>query len=295
MLAMLYVFITAICFTTFEPVSKLIAGQMDPFAITAIRFLIGSVILLPFSIHEIVKKKIKLNFKDFAVMCGLGILVICISMGLLQIAVRDAESPALIAVVFSSNSIITIALSAIFLKTKLNAVKIIGIILCAIGVVVSADITSGSNLMSVVFSLLSALSFSAYTVLCKKTMTKLSGVIQSGISFFIGSVVLIIVLLLCGVDVFGGISSTTIGPLIYVSVVVTGIGYWAFFGAIKTGGPHIAALAFMIKPILTPFATFFINKIIPDSSIIIAVILVVIGAFMASGTIGNVNFLKKNK
>ena len=43
----LYALITAIVFVTLEPVSKLIANDVNPYAITFWRFLIGSVILLP--------------------------------------------------------------------------------------------------------------------------------------------------------------------------------------------------------------------------------------------------------
>lgn len=284
---MLFVLITALCFTTHEPVSKLIANEINPYAITAIRFLIGSLVLLPFSIGEIVKKKIKLTAKDFGIMTGLGILFICVSMVLLQVAVKVADSPALIAIIFSSNSIMTIVLSAIFLNVKLTGGKIIGIILCVIGVLVSADITAGSNLLSVILALLAAITFSIYTVLCKKYMTKISGVIQSGISFLTGSVILILALFICNIDVFGGVAVSNITEVLYISVIVTGVGYWAYFGAMKNGGAQTAALAFLIKPILTPFATFAINGIVPNSNIIIAVILVVIGAAMASGILQN--------
>ncbi len=289
---MLFVIITAICFTIFEPISKILTNSgMNPYAITAIRFFIGSLFLLPFSIRGIIKNKVKLNLKDYLLLTGLGVLVICLSMVLLQYAVKIADSPTLIAVIFSSNSIITIALSAIFLKAKLNRTKIIGIILCVIGVLVSSDFTGGSNLISVTLALLSAISFSSYTILCKKYMTKVSGVIQSGISFFLGSLVLIIGLLIFKINLFEGISLSTLPELFMVSAVVTGVGYWAFFEAIRTGGPQIAAMAFLIKPILAPFATLLINKIMPNPTIVISLILVVIGAFLCSG----INIKKGNK
>ena len=50
----------------------------------------------------------------------------------------------------------------------------------------------------------------------------------------------------------------------------------------KSGGAQLAAISFMIKPILTPFATFFINGIVPGVKVIIALILVVVGLYMAS-------------
>lgn len=279
---MLFVIITALCFTTHEPVSKLFAEAINPYAVTALRFFLGSFILLPFTFFEMKKKKVKLSLKDWGVVTGLGILFICVSMVLLQVAVKIGDSPALIAIIFSSNSIITIAMSAIFLDNKLNRTKIIGIVLCVIGVLVSADLSKGSNLLSVVLAILAAFTFSTYTILCKKYTVRISGVIQSGLTFFIGSILLIIALMFLKVDLVGGISPSNIWLLLYVGFIVTGVGYWAYFAAMKKGGPQIAAIAFLIKPILTPIATFFINGIKPEGNVILSLILVVIGSVMCS-------------
>lgn len=278
----LYVIITAVLFTTFEPVCKLFSDVIDPYAITALRFFIGSLILLPFTVGEIVKKKIRLQGKDYLVMTLLGVLFICVSMVLLQMAVKMADSPALIAIIFSANSVFTIILSVLFLKVKVTKLNTAGIILCIFGVVLCADFTRGSNAVSVILGLLSAITFSIYTVLAKKYMTKVSGVIQTGISFFAGSAILLIILLLCGINVTNGINSSNILLFLYVAIFVTGVGYASYFAAMKAGGAQLAAISFMVKPILTPFATFFINGIVPGAKVIIALILVVIGLYLAS-------------
>ena len=278
----LYVIITAVLFTTFVPVCKLFSDVIDPYAITALRFFIGSLILLPFTVGEIVKKKIRLQGKDYLVMTLLGVLFICVSMVLLQMAVKMADSPALIAIIFSANSVFTIILSVLFLKVKVTKLNTAGIILCIFGVVLCADFTRGSNAVSVILGLLSAITFSIYTVLAKKYMTKVSGVIQTGISFFTGSAILLIILLLCGINVTNGINSSNILLFLYVAIFVTGVGYASYFAAMKAGGAQLAAISFMVKPILTPFATFFINGIVPGTKVIIALILVVIGLYLAS-------------
>ena len=193
-----------------------------------------------------------------------------------------ADSPALIAIIFSANSVFTIILSVLFLKVKVTKLNTAGIILCIFGVVLCADFTRGSNAVSVILGLLSAITFSIYTVLAKKYMTKVSGVIQTGISFFTGSAILLIILLLCGINVTNGINSSNILLFLYVAIFVTGVGYASYFAAMKAGGAQLAAISFMVKPILTPFATFFINGIVPGAKVIIALILVVIGLYLAS-------------
>lgn len=281
---LLYVLITAVLFTTHEPVTKLFASEVNPYAITAIRFLIGSLVLLPFSVREIIKRDIKLKFKDYLIMGLLGCLFICVSMPVLQVGVMIADSPALIAIIFSSNSIITILLSSLFLGEKLTNTKKIGVAVCVIGVLFSVDFTQGSNLLSVVMATCSAVTFSIYTVLCKKYMTRVSGVIQAGISFFIASVILTTVLLVIGIDLTSGVSENIVG-LLYIAVAVTGIGYWLYFSAIKVGGPQMAAITFFIKPILIPVATYLINGIVPTWNTIVAIILVFVGVILASGAL----------
>jgi len=280
---MIYVLITALLFTTHEPVSKLFAASFDPYSVTAIRFLIGGLVLLPLSLMEIKKKQIKLEGKDFLVLTGLGVLFICISMVVLQVAVAISENPAVVAIIFSSNSIITIIISSLFLKSKMTKRKVIGVILCAIGVLIAADFSKGgSNILSIALAIVSALTFSIYTVLSKKFMTKLSGVIKTGFSFVIGSVFLFIVIALSGVIEIRDVNPVNVTQLLYISIFVTGVGYWAYFTAIKKGGPQKAALVFFIKPVLTPFAAYLILGAPISGSVIIALAVVLLGAWLAN-------------
>ena len=245
-----YILLTAIMFATLEPVSKLIAHITNPFAITFIRFLLRAV-LLPFLMQS-QKSAIVLDKKDYLTITLLGILCICISMTLLQYAVLKADSPALIAIIFSSNSVFTMLFSAIILKDRINLTKTIAIFLCVAGVLICTDFSSKNNLLSVILAALSALTFSLYTVLSKKFMKKLSGIIQTGYSFFIGSIVLLVFLLIMRIEVISSIGSSNIGNLLYLGIGVTGIGYWAYFKAMEKTSAMAASLVFFIKPILTP-------------------------------------------
>jgi len=203
-------------------------------------------------------------------------------MVLLQFAVLKADSPALIAIIFSSNSVFTILLSAVILKDKLTAVKGVAIGLCIAGVLVCTDFSSGSNIFSVVLAVLSSITFSLYTVLSKKFMTKVSGIIQTGFSFFIGSVILLAALLVTGIDFIGGVNSENIMHLVYLGVAVTGIGYWSYFKAMEKTSAMAASLVFFIKPIMTPFAAFFINGITPQGKVFVALVLVLAGSSLAT-------------
>lgn len=278
----IYALITAVLFVTLEPVSKLIASDVNPYAITFWRFFIGSFILIPPAIIKLKKEKIHIGFKDFSVMTLLGILFICISMIALQLGVKKADSPSNIAIIFSSNSIFTILFAIFILKEKPNRNKIIALILGFIGVITCADLSAGTNLESVLYGVFAALTFSLYTILSQKFTKKFGGIIQTTLVFLTGSIILFIALIVLGIDITFTPETYTLSILLYLGFLVTGVGYACYFKAIEKGGPIMASLAFFIKPILTPFVTFVINGIIPDLKVFIAVAFVVVASYFTT-------------
>ncbi len=111
---------------------------------------------------------------------------------------------------------------------------------------------------------------------------RISGVIQTGISFFAGSIVLLVVLLCLGTDISMAFEPTEISVLLYLALFVTRLGYLFYFKAIEKGGAISGSFAFFIKPILTPFVTFLVNGIIPDSKVFVAVVLVVAASYFST-------------
>ncbi len=277
----LYALITAVLFVTLEPVSKLIANDVNPYAITFWRFLIGAIILLPPAIIKIRKEKIQIKAADWIRMILLGILFICISMVVLQVAVKQAEAPSLIAIIFSANSVFTILLAFLINKEKLTLNKTIALVLGVIGVVLCADFKSGANLSSVLLAVLAALTFSLYTVISQKYTKRIGGIIQSSIVFLTGSVILLVALLIMGIDLSVSLEFNTISILCYLGVFVTGFGYVAYFKAIEKGGAIMASFAFFIKPILTPFVTWIVNGIVPDFKVFISVLFIMAASYFA--------------
>lgn len=278
----LYALLTAVLFVTLEPVSKLIAADVSPYAITFWRFLIGSLILVPPAIKKIKKENLKITLKDLGLMTALGVLFICISMVLLQLGVKKADSPSLIAIIFSANSVFTILFAVMLIKEeRFTKNKVISLLLGVLGVLAITDLKASTNLTSVILGVLAALSFSVYTVLSQKYMKKLGGIIQSAGVFLTGSIVLLIILLVLGVDVSPSAEPKNLLTLVYLGLLVTGVGYASYFIAIEKGGAIMASLAFFIKPILTPFVTWIINGIVPDFKVFLAVILIMGASYFA--------------
>lgn len=277
------VLITAILFVTLEPLSKLIAEDVNPYAITFWRFFVGAICFLPLAAVKIKKEKIRLGKKDILRMFLLGVLFIPVSMVPLQIAVKEAPSPSLIAIIFSSNSVFTILFSALLVKgEKFTKNKVIALALGVIGVALCADFKSGANLWSVALAIFSAMTFSLYTALGQKYKSNLGNIISTGGVFLFGSLVLLIVLLVAKVPVSFVPDVKNLGMMLFIGIFITGIGYWSYFAAIEKGGAIMASLAFFIKPVLTPFVTLLINGIKPDVKVFVAVMFIVAASYFAT-------------
>lgn len=288
-MSLIYVIITAILFATLEPVSKLIATDISPLAITAIRFLIGGLMLLPFSLYEIKKQKVRLKPTDHLKMTGLGILFICASMVMLQYAIKLSSSPALVAIVFSSNSVITICLSALMLKERLDWKKVVALVLCVGGILVCSwdSLSVDNEALSIILAVLASLAFSFYTVLNKKMMKKASGNILIGFSFVYGSVILLLVNWMIGQPILTleageTLSLQSILILLFIGVAVTGVGYWSYFKALEKGSATLASLSFFVKPVLSPFVAYFVNDVDITIETMIALVMVLAGSYMVS-------------
>ena len=279
--SLVYTLITAILFATLEPVSKLIADDVSAYAITFWRFLTGSFILLHPAVKKIKTEKIKIDAEDIMISAALGVLFICVSMISLQYGVKIAVNPSLTAIVFSANSIFTIIFASFIIKEKLSKYKIIALISGALGVLLCADFRMGTgNALSVLLSVLAAVSFSLYTVLSKKYMKK-TGIIQTCLVFVLGSLILLAVLTVGKVNIVPVFSMKSVGILLYLGFAVTGIGYACYFKAIEENGTVMGALAFLIKPVLTPFVTYFVNGIAPTAVIYLSVVCIVIASYFA--------------
>lgn len=278
-----YVLLTAVLFTTLEPVSKLISLQVHPMSLTFLRFFIGSVILLPFAIVKIRREHIALTWRDYLIMAGLGVLCVSISMVLLQYAVLKAASPAPVGIIISSCSVFTMLLAAPILKERITLRKCIAVVLCLAGIALCADFSGGgAGVESVILAVLAALTFALYTVLGKKYATRAGSVVQTSFSFFFGSIVLLVVLLIMRVPTFSAISLGNLWHIAYLGILVTGVGYWSYFKAMEGTSAMAAATVFFIKPALTPLAAFLINSVVPSWTVFAALILVLAGSYLAS-------------
>lgn len=276
----LFAALTAVLFSMLEPVSKLVADSVSPFVITVIRFIAGALFLAPFALAEQKKHPRPLRRKEYAMVFLTGIIMVCISMPLLQLSIQASDSPALIAIVFSANSLFTILLSATLLREPFRSVQITSAALCVAGIVICAMPLESAHLASVGIALLAALTFSLYTILTKKYLSEVSSTVSLTLSFFFGGITLLLILLCNGTDMQFEWEPRSVLCMLVLGIIVTGGGYYAYFRAMEFGGAYSAAFAFFIKPVLAPFMAFLIGGSLPTANVFIAIPFIVSGSII---------------
>ncbi len=219
---------------------------------------------MPFSIYDLKKRKVKLVFSDFVYMLLLGVVCICISMTLFQVGVMQTNAN-LAAIIISINPVFTMIFAHFLVKDKFTKKKAVVLLCSIIGLVIYANPKSffdgKTSVKGVLIVLVASVSFGLYTAMGKKRIAKIGGISQCSISFILGSAVQFVIMLFMKEPIFSGINKSNILILLYISFVVTGIGYYAYFKAIHLVGPSNASIAFFIKPtIAATLAALFLKE-----------------------------------
>lgn len=272
-----YILMSAFAFSTMEIVSKTIINQINPFQMNFIRFMIGGVCLLPFAIAELYRRKIRLHLRDFLFFGLTGIIGISISMSFFQSAIIYSKA-SVVAIIFSSTPIFTLCFARVILKEKLSFMKFISVVVSLFGIVLIFNpFKEQQDILGILLALAAAISFSLYSVIGKLRLMYYGGLVLNCFSFLIGGGVLCVGIMLLRIPVLAGINRSTIPALLYLSFIVTGVGYITYFAAMKHTSVAITSSVFFIKPILAPILAFFILKESLSINTLLGIVCILIG------------------
>ncbi len=249
-----YIFLSASLFSTMEVVLKIAGSQLDAFQLTLIRFLIGGFFLLPFALLEIKKNQTVFTRRDFIHMLAMGVVCICVSMVFFQLGVENSKASTA-AVIFCINPMFTMLFAHFITEEKLNRNKIIALTVGLVGIVFMINplrMEPGNTVMGVSFSILAALTFGLYSAMGRTSVRRLRGLTQTSISFILGSVVMIPILVLMDRPIIAGVNSDNIWMVLYVGIMITGLGYLFYFLAMEISDAATASIVFFVKPALAP-------------------------------------------
>lgn len=276
------VIMAAFLFGTMEIALKIAGSSIDSFQLTAVRFFIGGLLLLPFAIKEMRDNDIRLDIKQFLYLGLVGIICIPVSMLIFQIGVLKSNA-ATASVLISMNTLFTLIFARIIDNEKISRNKIIAIFVGIIGALFMIkpwDMQEGNTVLGVVLVLIGAAAFGLYTVMGKKATDQVGIFVQTSFSFIEGAIVLAVINLIIGKPIIAGINMDNILPVLYVSVFVTGLGYLFYFIAIKYSNAVTGSVTFFIKPAIAPIlAVLILHESIYWNSIV-GIILVLIASFV---------------
>src|SRR5665647_3336041 len=241
---LLYIFLTAFLFGTMEVALKLAGSEMDSFQLTFLRFMIGGIFLIPFAVKENKKNKVRLHYRDLAWVLLLGVLCIPLSMLFFQLGIMKSNASTA-AVLMSVSPLFTTVFAYVILKEKLNRSKVAGLLAGLTGIVFMIrpwDIQGGNTITGAVLMMLAAAIFGLYSVIGKIKIERIGIITQTCLSFIAGSLVLLVIMISMGRPILTGILDNLI-MVLYISVFVTGFGYYFYFMAIKNSDASTASMA----------------------------------------------------
>ena len=255
-------FLAIVLFSTYEIVGKSFGHQIPAVSMTAIRFLIGGLLLLPLGLKE---KKVSSIPGHFIVgkVTLVGILNVSISMVLLQLSVAYGKA-VLAAIIFSVNPVFVGIFSMFFEKEKISKINILGLSVGLIGLAIIALAERGlfadsSNmLLGIIFGIMSAFFFGIYTVLSKIFVNEIGTYKLNSFAFITGSIVLFFISFILKIDISFELNTMNLLSLAYLGVIITGIGYMVYFTGLKSISTASGAMFFYLKPVIAGMLAYFI-------------------------------------
>ncbi|OCN00725.1 hypothetical protein A7X67_08070 [Clostridium sp. W14A] len=293
-----YIVFATFLFSTMEIALKLSAGSFNAIQLTFLRFLIGSLILMPPAVKQLRRKNFCPRLGDLAFFALTGLICVNVSMILYQMAVLYSPAST-VAVLFSCNSVFLVLFAFFMLGEKIRFNTAVSIVLSLFGmaVMINPFLFAGSA-AGTVLSLAAAVTFALYNAVGRTRSGRYGGVAMTCFSFLFGCAEMLILIFLshlrpvaallrgaglaqfAEVPIFSGISLGALPALVYVGVFVTGCGFAFYFLAIETAGAAKAALVFFCKPVLAPLLSLVILGEAITPSMAVGIALIVIGSFI---------------
>lgn len=265
-----------------EVVLKVAGNHLDAFQLTLIRFFIGGMFLLPFALMEIKKYHTVISKKDFLHMLAMGVVCICVSMVFFQLGVENSKASTA-AVIFCINPMFTMIFVHFMTDEKLNRVKVIALAFGLLGIVFMINpfhLEEGNTFLGVAYTILAALTFGLYSAMGRTSIRRLRGITQTSISFLLGSVVMIPLLLIMNRPIIAGVTADNIGMVLYIGIMITGLGYLFYFLAMEVSDAATASIVFFVKPALAPvIAVIALHEVVGINGLI-GILLIFIGSYV---------------
>lgn len=289
--------LSALLFSVMEIALKEVGNTFNPIQLTFLRFFIGSIILLPLAIKKVKTRGQGLNRQDILFFALTGFICVVVSMSFFQLAVIYSKAST-VAILFSCNPVFVVPLAYFILKEKITKRTILTLALSIMGIILIVNPLNMSSQYGILFSLLAAAAFAVYGVVGRRGAQKhgYDAIVLNSFSFLLGSFEMFILIVVskipvvsagltsiglkdfANIPVFKGVDLQHLPALLFIGVMVTGLGYTLYFLAMEVTSVNEASMVFYIKPVLAPiFACLLIHEEIL-SNVCFGIILIIIGS-----------------
>lgn len=176
-------------------IAKALNNKIPPFSISFYRWLIASLIIMPFAIKQFCSQW-KLVKQSWQYLFWAALTGIVLFNSFVYIGAHYTSAINLALIGTTSSPIMAVVFARIFLKEKIGWMKLAGMILCSIGVLFLLLKGNFQNLLSLHFStgdlwsLAAACSFAVYNTLVKKKPTGITPVNFLFVIFSLGTLIL---------------------------------------------------------------------------------------------------------
>jgi drug/metabolite transporter (DMT)-like permease len=232
--------------------SKIALNEIPPISFVFFRFLIASIIILPFFLREIPKISV-LKIVFISLFATVNVTLFAFGVRLTTADVGQ--------MLYTTVPIIVIVLSYILLKEKTTLRRFLGVIIGFAGAIMiillpilgRGTIFSG-NLVGNLLIFTAVISFSIYSVLSKKLQEQCSPICLTSLFIFTTTVILFILLPFDAAshpNWWQSVSTSGILSTLYVGIFGTAVYYLLYQYSIKHGTPTIASITLYIQPIVT--------------------------------------------
>lgn len=278
---MFYFILTLLLFGSMEVVSKPLMNHVGAVEITLYRFVLCFFMLfLLFVFTNKIKELRNIPPKMWLFIAALGITNTFISMSLLQLAIKHAPVSETV-IIFSANPLFVMLFSALFHLEKFSYYKLIALAIGLVGMIIVVSPHSFVLTSGTLYALGAALSFALYTIGSKRAMKNITPLVFNTISIFFGLIALTIFIALSGDRIIPPAylwqNSGALLAMLYLGILVSGVGYISFMTAIKQLGATTASFIFILKPaVAMVLAIIFLSEQL-SLSLIAGMILVISG------------------
>jgi drug/metabolite transporter (DMT)-like permease len=239
---------------------------IDPFTLTAWRFIIGGLALLPFAIKQSKAANLKLKPSSILHIGSLGILNVCVSMLLLQLSIFYGKA-SLTAVIVSMNPLFVSVFAMLIIREKLNSLQLVSLGLGMVGLILivssESDFTNASFLnlpLGILLAILASLTFGLWTVLTKSQVAKHGNIVTNTVSFLVGGFLLLGINLIIGKPLAFNFTGHNLLFISYLGLIITGAAYLLYFEGMKVITASRASVYFFLKPALAAFLAYLFLK-----------------------------------